>query len=165
MGKVVWPITSKEDTTTQNSCWKECDKGDIDDSNDSNGDNNDSYGDRNGDSNGANDGDSDSKGDIYDFGFLVEQFEVRRATPDQPFLCVEHQHLFEKRFLVSFSLKNINLAYFCLKKRQKTVRNMRQKKRFTAQMLPPIILGKCLKVNYMLNLFLTNSFKDSCFQC
>ena len=53
---MVWPITSKEDTTTQNSCWKEwqC----------INGDNNDNDGDRNGDSNGANDGDSDSTGDI-----------------------------------------------------------------------------------------------------
>ena len=134
MGKVVWPITSKEDTTTQNSCWKECDKGDIDDSNDSNGDNNDSYGDRNGDSNGANDGDSDSKGDIYDFGFLVEKFEVRRASPDQPFLCVENQHLFEKKASIWFLFPQ---------KSERTVRNIRQKKRFTDQMFPSSILGQC----------------------
>ena len=115
---MVWPITSKEDTTTQNSCWKECDKGDIDDSNDSNGDNNDSYGDRNGDRNGANDCDSDSNIDIYDFGFLAEQFEVRRATPDQPFLCVEHQHLFEKRLFGIIFLEKHQFGIFLLEKYQ-----------------------------------------------
>ena len=92
MGQVTWPITSKEETTTQNSCWNECHSAfhPDGDTGDGHGDNEDTC-----DSNGN--GDNGDIGDIYDGGRLVEKCEVGCASPDQPFLCMENQHLFETK--------------------------------------------------------------------
>ena len=49
----------------------------------------------------SNNGKSDSKDNMYDDDCcLVEKFEVRRASPDQPFLCVENQNLLNQQQFV-----------------------------------------------------------------